>query len=451
MTSVYDVYTPNIIRYITNLTSNITTIKSTMRKLLTILCLLTIAVSSFAKAYKVDELPVKTEYMDSTDFSAVCNPDGVLSEQEVAAINQRLWKLKSTMDVQGLVIAVKESDPVDGYDFAMQAARKFGVGGKNNLGFVVFLSTVSRKYYILTGTGMEKFLTDAEASDIGRHIMVPLLKNGQWGAAMMKGVAAIDDICNGEITPAEIAQMDKATEMTQQPEADDGSFWLGLLAFGGAVGGGVAYWRKKDKKARTCPKCQKEGALNHVFRNVSYLADGTTPESIAADKQRKLLNDAEAAKITQLMNQVKAAQENVKGSSAQSGMSMLSDYEEKKELRAYEAAAGAEHRSEDEYDDMKPARKVLVREYCQCSECGALTEEKKVSTDKTFRTGSFNGFGPLQWGAVIAAATVAANAPSIGGSSFGSGRSFGGGGSSRHSSSTFGGGKFGGGGAGGSF
>ena len=31
-----------------------------MRKLLTILCLLTIAVSSFAKAYKVDELPVKT-------------------------------------------------------------------------------------------------------------------------------------------------------------------------------------------------------------------------------------------------------------------------------------------------------------------------------------------------------------------------------------------------------
>ena len=42
-----------------------------MRKLLTILCLVTIAVSSFAKAYKVDELPVKTEYMDSTDFSAV--------------------------------------------------------------------------------------------------------------------------------------------------------------------------------------------------------------------------------------------------------------------------------------------------------------------------------------------------------------------------------------------
>lgn len=428
-----------------------------MRKLLTIICLLTITVSSFAKAYKVDELPVKTEYMDSTDFTAVCNPDGILSPQKVTELNNRLWKLKSTMDVQGLVIVVKESDPVDGYDFAMQAGKKFGVGGKNNLGFVIFLSTVSRKYYILTGTGMEKYLTDAEASDIGRHIMVPLLKEGKWEDAISSGLVAIDNICNGEITPAEIAQMDSATAMTEQPDADDGSFWLGVLAAGGVVGGGIAYWRKKDRKARTCLKCQKEGAVSHVFRNVTYLPEGESEQAIKNVSQLKLLDDNETAAINTLIEKVETAQASVMTGGGQSNTSdSLPSHNDggNNKIFAYESAAGAEHKGNN--DQAGTGRKVLIREYYKCCECGAIVEDKKVSTDKSYRIGSFNGVGPLKWGAVaaaVAAATTTAAASSSSWSSSSSSRRSGGSsfGSRRSSSSTFGGGRFGGGGAGGSF
>lgn len=217
-----------------------------MKRILITIITALITISSYA-AYTVDNLPVSTQFRDSLDFNAVTNPDGVLNAAEVDSLNSMLWSLRQHQGVQGFVIAIKESDPDDPYEFTMQVARKYGVGGKQSLGFVMLVTTDQRGYQIISGDGMEKFLTDAQCSVIGRKVMVPAFREGQWGRGLIQGLATIKGICTGEIE----------LNPDANSEDEEGDLGLALLAIFGPVGalGGVAYY--VNRKNRTCPKCKK--------------------------------------------------------------------------------------------------------------------------------------------------------------------------------------------------
>lgn len=211
--------------------------------------------------YTVDNLPVVTEYTDSTDFTMVCNPDGILSSDEVDSLNAMLWTIRQTKGVQGYVVCIKEMDPDDPYEFGIRVFNKYGIGGKvQNAGFLVLLATENRGYYINTGEGMEKYLTDAQCATIERHYMVPRFKEGDWGAGIIDGVKMICDVCSGE------AELNASNE--SESSAEDGDALLGFLVIFGPLlgcGGMAAYqnWRKKK-----CPKCG-EHKLKRVKRVIT--------------------------------------------------------------------------------------------------------------------------------------------------------------------------------------
>ncbi len=242
---------------------------------------LMVCISMTAKVYTPDNVPVATEFYDSIDFTAVSNPDKILSQAEVDSLNDMLWRLREIVGVQGLVVCVSETDPDDPYEFTMGVAKKYGVGGKSNTGFVVMLATVSRSYSILTGEGMEKYLTDALCSQIERHYMVPLLKEQKWGSALIAGVQKIEGVVTGD--EATIEEL-----MSAEDYEDDGSGMLGLLVFGGGIAGLIGLSRHQAKKKRKCPNCGKYH-FGMARRNIEM------PAAVMGENGKKILP---RAKIT---------------------------------------------------------------------------------------------------------------------------------------------------------
>lgn len=394
-----------------------------MKRLISLFALLTICLFGMAKAWSPSTLPVQKEYVDSTDFDAVCNPDaGLISKDQEAKLNEILWDLHSKFGVQGLLILVKEIDPEDAYSFAIEVANKHKVGNKKtNLGFVMLVTTEGRDYSILTGDGMEKYLTDAKCSYIARHTMVPKLKEGKWFEAMYDGLNDIEGLVTGE---TEITEA-----MLQEDKGGDGDSDLPLIGgiFLGLFGGLGYMAHRANRKARTCPKCGK----HNIAMKLRSTQDASKVEIPAecADSQTFITTLAALPQleITQAKDVADA------------------------EKTIAEAAKMVGVKADNE--EVKRPEQILVKDYYICPDCNEVILKQYVTSGDRFHIGNFNGAGLLAWGVIEAAAA----ASSSGGSSRRVGASFRSGGSrSSHSSrptthSTFGGGHFSGGGASGKF
>lgn len=232
-----------------------------MKRFLTFCIVLTaFCCMALAKPYSVKSLPVKATYVDSLDFNHVSNPDMLLTQQEQASINATLYSLEKRQGVQALVIVVKEINTDDAYEFAMGIARKYGVGNKQNTGIVILVVTESHDWRIITGEGMEKFLTDAQCSKIGRLRMVPYFKESQWGNGVAACVNCIDSICKGEV---------ELTNIVGESEEDDG-FPLWVLVVGIIIIVALCWYGSSSASySPKCPYCKKSKGYKLVSRVVS--------------------------------------------------------------------------------------------------------------------------------------------------------------------------------------
>lgn len=219
-----------------------------MRLLISLIIAL-ITLTAGATSYTPETLPVSTQFRDSLDFNAVCNPDGIITPTEVDSLNAMLWTLRQHYDVQGLIVCIKDADFDDPYRFAIEVGRKYGVGGKNANGFIVFLATASRGYYILTGEGFEKYLTDAQCSKIGRLQMVPHFKQGRWGAGIVAGVSTITSICKGETELSSLSNL-----ANNDSSEDEYAITFVIIFFAVVIFFAITIIRASRPK---CPHCGK--------------------------------------------------------------------------------------------------------------------------------------------------------------------------------------------------
>lgn len=197
---------------------------------------------SFAKKWTPETLPM---VFLQNDHRFVCNPDAVLSDSAVARADSILYALYKQQGIQTVVAAVKQLDGDDPYEFGMALARKYGIGNKQSTGLIVILATEDRSYQILTGRGLEGTLPDAMVRRVENRIMVPLLKDEEWDAAIVQTVNALAKVISGD-----------TSLVPDEDEEEDFGVVMGLLAavFVGFI---VLMMLIGYASLKKCPKCGK--------------------------------------------------------------------------------------------------------------------------------------------------------------------------------------------------
>jgi uncharacterized protein len=141
--------------------------------------LLLLATGDVAAAVDVNALPKPTGYV--SDLAHVIQPaDQEQLEAYCARVDQQLG-------VQFALVTIDTLGDQPVRDFALDLARKWGVGDKkDNEGVLLLLVIKDRKSDIETGRGTEPYITDGFAGGTLRS-MRPNLRAGNYGAAMLAG------------------------------------------------------------------------------------------------------------------------------------------------------------------------------------------------------------------------------------------------------------------------
>jgi uncharacterized protein len=129
---------------------------------------------------------------------------GVVDPAKADVIDSIAARLKATTGAELAVVTLPAIDPYPAADVALAIGRAWGVGAKaeigdqrRNAGIVLLLVPRSEKQrgyvYIATGQGVEGIITDAIAGRI-QDEMLPSLRNGQWGPALLIGASRLSTL-----------------------------------------------------------------------------------------------------------------------------------------------------------------------------------------------------------------------------------------------------------------
>lgn len=190
----------------------------------------------------------------------VCNPDGIVNQEDVGFLNQCARELEDATGVELCVVALDDIGNYDAFDFCYELFQRWGIGkeGKNT-GVLMLLAMQSRDVRIMTGGGIEGVLTDAVCSQIIQKNMLPALRDGDYSGGLCLGALRIYEICTDGDAPDELRNMVSVTNRYKYAGADDDNlwlmpFWVFMLLFVAGIGlfAYILSWFKSK-----CPKCGK--------------------------------------------------------------------------------------------------------------------------------------------------------------------------------------------------
>lgn len=153
------------------------------------------SISLYSVEYTVDNIP--NPKISNAAF--VSNPDGILKEETVQAINQKLGELQATNKSEVAVVAVNSIGYEEIKPFATALFKKWGIGtAENSNGLLVLFVMDQRKVTFETGYGLEGVLPDAITKRIQTQNMIPYFKQGDYDGGMLAGVERIVSLVKGE-------------------------------------------------------------------------------------------------------------------------------------------------------------------------------------------------------------------------------------------------------------
>lgn len=194
-----------------------------------------------AAKYRVDQIP-NVQLLDASRYTS--NPDKILSESAVMAIDKACDSLHTAGKAQIAVVVVEDIESDDVFSFAYDLFSEWGVGGrKSDNGLGVILVVEKREIRFVTGYGLEAVLPDAVCKRIQQRYMVEHLAKGDYDAGMVEGVAAVAKLLSDD---AEVLEREELTD-------EEFFVFMGvfvLLAVLIIVVAFVAEWM-----SRRCPKC----------------------------------------------------------------------------------------------------------------------------------------------------------------------------------------------------
>lgn len=144
-----------------------------------------------AQNYGVQDVP-NVVLTDSLRLTS--DPGSILPEGARRALDERLVSLRRAYGVEASVVLLPSIGGRDIDSFANELFRSWGIGHKkDHTGLLILLVLEDRKLRIEVGYGLEGVLTDAHCAQIQRRVMVPQLRRGDYAAALLRGVEAIDE------------------------------------------------------------------------------------------------------------------------------------------------------------------------------------------------------------------------------------------------------------------
>lgn len=237
-----------------------------MKRLLILLLLTIFHFSAEAREYGIDDIPnVQVE----NRYRFTSNPDGILSPLAVAKIDSICYDLRHRGIAQTAVVAVKEINTDDVFEFAYELFSKWGVGNKSNSGIGILLVEEAREIRFVTGYGVEGVLPDAICKRIQSQYMLPHFRNGDYSQGMVEGLEAIRAVLNG-------SELD-AGGNDDYYEEDEFLTVLGTL-FILIVIGSMILVVIIDRASRRCPNCKQLALQKDSVRVLSHNFGATTYE-----------------------------------------------------------------------------------------------------------------------------------------------------------------------------
>ncbi len=123
---------------------------------------------------------------------------GVLTSDQLAALNSRLRTYQDSTSTQIVVLIVNSVPGGDLFDYSMSVAEKNKIGqkGKDN-GLLLAVDVGDHKARIQVGYGLEGVVTDAYSSYILNEIVIPEFKQNDYYDGINKGVTALAALIGG--------------------------------------------------------------------------------------------------------------------------------------------------------------------------------------------------------------------------------------------------------------
>jgi len=122
----------------------------------------------------------------------------VISPEYENLLNQALYDLKLNTSVEMAVATVRTTGSVPIEEYSLNLAHKvLGEKGKDN-GLLILLAVDDRAYRIEVGYGLEPIINAALAGRIGREVMAPRFKEGNYEQGLLDGVMIISSILRGD-------------------------------------------------------------------------------------------------------------------------------------------------------------------------------------------------------------------------------------------------------------
>ncbi len=171
-------------------------------------CIIILALTTTCGAAAKVSLPQPRHYVE--DYSNVIDAD---YERSLNGVLQELEQ-KTTAQVIVLTILTTQGIPIEQYAIELAEQWQLGQKGKDN-GLLFMLATQDGRYRFEVGYGLEGFITDQYAARLGRDILVPYLKNGQFGQGIYETGLRIAQRIASE-SGVQLSGMPKLQQLPQQ-------------------------------------------------------------------------------------------------------------------------------------------------------------------------------------------------------------------------------------------
>ena len=227
----------------------------TIRLLLTFLCIAA-SLCMQAEVYTIETVPSPKE---QGQHFFVSNPDGILSSETVAKLNDLATDLVRASEVELAMVVIDtwdENKYSSTYSFAVQLFNYWGIGSaEKNTGVLVLLAVQDRDIQIITGKGIEGILTDAQCGYI-LDDNLNYLSDNEWDAGMWH---ICSDISNYLMTDENRAEL----LLGWHPASTEDGWWVAAYFMLGFIimilMALVTYKKWQGKPGQSGPEIRKQG------------------------------------------------------------------------------------------------------------------------------------------------------------------------------------------------